>query len=252
MYRYYLYMPQQSQHVKHLFLSAFVLQNINWFVYYARMSSLKRNISPSMVKRLPRYFSRVQTLANNGIEWVSSIELARDLGLTSSTVRQDFSCFSFSGVSKRGYEVQGLLQMLADILGADNVWKVVVVGAGNLGRALVLHEDFRRNGFNIMAIFDSDTNKHGTKIGSLEVLPMSELNRVVKEGSIDMGIIAVPDSAAQSVADLLVNSGIKGILNMAMTHITTPDRISVTDSRIVASLQQLSHCVLFSCRRNSS
>jgi redox-sensing transcriptional repressor len=204
-----------------------------------------------MVKRLPRYFSYVQALANNGVEWVSSIELAKQLGLTSSTVRQDFSCFSFSGVSKRGYEVTGLLRMLADILGANTVWKVVVVGAGNLGRALVLHEDFVRNGFNIASIFDSDPEKHGINIGSLKVLPMQDLAEVVKKENIDMGIIAVPDTAAQSVADLLVDAGVKGILNMSMTHITTPDRIAVTDSRIVASLQQLSHCVLFSCRRNS-
>jgi len=216
------------------------------------MSTLKKTISPSVVKRLPRYFSYVQALSANGIEWVSSSELAGQLGLTSSTVRQDFSCFDFSGISKRGYEVSGLQKMLADILGADTVWKIVVVGAGNLGRALALHEEFVRRGFDIVGIFDADSKKQGTKIGGLDVMPMDMLKGVVEKHHVTMGIIAVPDEAAQTVADLLVDAGVKGLLNMAMSHIVVPDRISVADSRIVASLQQLSHCVLFSCRRSNS
>jgi len=215
------------------------------------MSSLKKNISPSVVKRLPRYFSYVKHLSENDIEWVSSGELADRLGLTSSTVRQDFSCFEFSGISKRGYEVSGLKKMLADILGADTVWKVVVVGAGNMGRALAMHDEFTRRGFDIVAVFDADSKKVGGKIGELDVLPMSELSSVIEKQGVSMGIIAVPDKAAQGVADTLVAAGVKGLLNMAMCHITAPKNISIADSRIVASLQQLSHCMLFSCRRKS-
>ena len=213
------------------------------------MSSLKKKLSPSIVKRLPRYFSRVKALHDEGVEWVSSSELAERLGLTSSTVRQDFSCFSFSGISKRGYEVSGLLKMLEDILGAGMEWKVIVVGAGNLGRALTSHDEFVRRGFNIVGIFDADESKQGTKIGTVKVQAMSGLKDFVNKNEIDMGIIAVPDSAAQEVADLLIDAGIKGLLNMTMAHINAPDNISVADSRIVASLQQLSHCMLFSCRR---
>ena len=216
------------------------------------MSSLKKKISPSVVKRLPRYFSYVKGLHDNGVEWVSSSKLADELGLTSSTVRQDFSCFSFSGISKRGYEVSGLLGMLAEVIGANMIWRVVVVGAGNLGRALVQHDEFVRRGFNIVGIFDTDANKLGTKIGKLEVLPMDQLNDFVGQNEVSMGIIAVPDGAAQAVADQLVSAGVKGILNMTMSHISVPPKVSIADSRIVASLQQLSHCVLFSCRRKHS
>jgi redox-sensing transcriptional repressor len=128
-------------------------------------------------------------------------------------------------------------------------WKVIVVGAGNLGRALTSHDEFVRRGFNIVGIFDADESKCGSRIGTVKVQAMSGLKEFVKKNEIDMGIIAVPDSAAQEVADLLIDAGIKGLLNMTMAHINAPDNISVADSRIVASLQQLSHCMLFSCRR---
>ena len=214
------------------------------------MLSVKKTIPPSVVKRLPRYFSCVQDLNAQEIEWVSSSELADHLGLTSSTVRQDFSCFDFSGISQRGYNVVGLQKMLMEILGADMTWKVVVVGAGNLGKALALHEEFVRRGFDIVAVFDANSEKQGTKIGELDVLPMSELPMIVESQGVSMGIIAVPAVAAQDVADLLVAAGVKGILNMSMKNIVTPKYVSVTASRIVSSLQQLSHCALFSCEKN--
>ncbi len=217
--------------------------------YGIPMSSSKKSIPPSVIKRLPKYFSCVQTLNTTGVKWVSSTELADLLGLTSSTVRQDFSCLDFSGISKRGYEVTGLQKMLTGILGADTIWKVVIVGAGNLGRALALHEEFVRRGFEIVGIFDADKKKQKMHVGNLEILPMSKLPSVVDKHGVGMGIIAVPSEAAQTVADLLVSSGIKGILNMSMCHIIVPKRVSVTDSHIVASLQQLSHCVLFSCKK---
>jgi len=210
------------------------------------MHSPKKAIPPSVVKRLPKYLAYVQALSLQKLEWVSSNELADQLGLTSSTVRQDFSYFDFSGISKRGYEVSGLQSMLTQILGADSDWKVVVVGAGNLGRALALHEEFPRRGFNIVGIFDADPAKQGMVIGSLTVKSPRELPTVVGQLGVNMGIVAVPAEAAQPVADLLVAAGVKGLLNMALTHIIVPKSVSVIDSRIVASLLELSHSVLFS------
>lgn len=209
------------------------------------MQTPKKSIPPSVVKRLPKYLAYVQSLCTEDIEWVSSNELAEQLGLTSSTVRQDFSYFDFSGISKRGYEAQGLRSMLESILGADTDWKIVVVGAGNLGRALALHEEFARRGFHIVGIFDADPEKHGMAIGDLEVQPMEQLEPTVKRHAVMMGIVAVPAVAAQSVADLLVSAGVKGLLNMALTHVIAPDHVSVIDSRIVASLLELSHAVSF-------
>ncbi len=205
------------------------------------MGSSRKQVSPSVVKRLPRYLARVQALRANGVEWVSSQELADQLGLTSSTVRQDFSCLDFSGISKRGYEICGLEEMLTYTLGADKERNVVVVGAGNLGRALVLHEDFSRRGFNIVAVFDNDPEKIGSTIGALTVQSMKSLPSCVSKKKITMGIVAVPAKSAQSVADLLIVSGVKGLLNMALTHIVVPSGVSVVASRLVASMLELSH-----------
>jgi len=187
----------------------------------------------------------LQTLCAQGIKWISSQEIADNLGLTSSTVRQDLSHLDFSGVSKRGYETCGLEKVLAEVLGADTKWKMVVVGAGNLGKALALHEEFSRRGFNIVAVFDADPKKIGKKVGNLTVLSQREIPAVVSSKKVDIGIIAVPASAAQGVADVLIMAGVKGLLNLALAHIVAPRRVPVIDSRVVASLLELSHTIKF-------
>lgn len=206
-------------------------------------SELKSRIPPSVVKRLTKYMAHVQHRQNEGVKWVSSVELAETLGLTSSTVRQDLSHVDFFGVSRRGYEAEGLRRVLAGVLGADKEWRMVVVGAGHLGQALVLHEEFDRRGMNILGIFDKDPKKVGSRVGKLTVGGMSGLPAFVRQNAVDIGIIAVPAEAAHRVADLLIASGIHGLLNLSLTHIVTPRHIPVVDSRIIASLMQLTHAI---------
>jgi len=196
-------------------------------------------IPPTVVRRLPKYLTLAQKLRQQGVEWVSSLELGEALGLTSSTVRQDLSHIDFSGVSKRGYSTTGLQASVAQTLGADKAICVVVVGAGNMGRALVQHSEFDRQGFRICAIFDADAHIVGEKVGRLSVRAMRELNDVVCGQDVDVGIIAVPPAAAQEVADRLVLAGVRGILNMTSAHVLAPRKISVVDVRVVASLQEL-------------
>lgn len=200
-------------------------------------------IPPSVIRRLTRYLTELQRLREEGQEWVSSQELAETLGLTSSTVRQDLTHLDFQGVSKRGYRTEGLQRVLARVLGADSVWRMVVVGAGNLGRALAQHEEFMRRGFEIVGIFDNDARVIGKKVGRLNVQGVRELPQVVGAQQVDLGVIAVPPAVAQRVADLLIVSGIRGLLNMSLAHIVVPDRVCVTDARIVASLLELTHAV---------
>jgi redox-sensing transcriptional repressor len=199
---------------------------------------------PSVVRRLTRYYAQVQDLRAQDVEWVSSQELADTLGLTSSTVRQDLSHVDFSGISKRGYETVGLESVLSEVLGVDTVWKTVVVGAGRLGMALALFDEFPRSGFRICGVFDSDPEKVGCDFGDgLSVQGMDALAAFVKRRRIDIGIIAVPAVAAQEAANGLVIAGVRGLLNLAYTHITTPDHVSVVDARILESLQELSHAI---------
>ena len=197
----------------------------------------------SVVDRLTRYLAHMQLLCDMGVKWVSSQEMAETFDLTSSTVRQDLSHIDFSGTSRRGYETALLEQSLARELGADISWNVVIVGAGNLGRAFALLEDFPRHGFTVCGIFDNVTGKTGTHIGNLKVQSMRMLSRVVRARNVAIGIITVPAPAAQSVADALVKAGVRGLLNLALTHVTAPKRVPIVDSRVVASMQKLSHAL---------
>lgn len=204
----------------------------------------RKTIPRSVVRRLPKYLAYLQSLLLRRTQWVPSHKLAEGLGLTSSTVRQDLSYLDFSGTSKRGYEVRGLAEALTSILGADTDWGVVIVGAGNLGCALALHEDFLRHRFDIKGVFDEDPRKIGKRIRNLTVAQVEKMPAFVARHNVTIGVIAVPAKAAQSVADLLVVSGIRGILNLARTHLLVPDYVSVVDARIIDNLQELSHAII--------
>jgi len=207
------------------------------------MLQLQKSIPSAVVKRLTRYFSLAHDLREQGRKWISSADLAKMLGLTSSTVRQDLSHLEFSGISKRGYNTKGLQEALSHVLGADTPWKMIIVGAGNLGRALALHNEFARWGFHTCALFDSDGKKVGRKVGKLKVRDMRELPDVVAADRVDIGVIAVPAPAAQRVADILVMSGVNGLLNLALAHVVSPRNVAVVDSRVVANLLELSHAI---------
>ena len=202
-----------------------------------------------VVQRLTKYLVYAQRLNTEGVEWVLSQEMADALGLTSSTVRQDLSYLEFSGVSKRGYETAKLELALQKELGADKTANVVIVGIGNLGRALALHGELERRGFMICGVFDADKRIVGKKIGKLVVADMEQLSTVVREGNVDIGMIAVPPSAAQEVADRLADAGVRGILNLTLAHVHAAEHVSVVDVRLVASLQELLHAVRRRSRR---
>ncbi len=202
-----------------------------------------RGIPTPVVRRLTKYLAHLQDLKRDSTQWVSSQELARALSLTDSTVRQDFAHLDFSGRGKRGYEVDGLEKVLTNVLGLDTCSNVVIVGAGNLGRALALHEEFPRLGFNICGIFESDPKLFGKKLGHLVVQRMDAMPDVVRKQEIDIGIIAVPASAARVVAFELVAAGVRGLLNLASEHVTVPDGVVILNARIVASLQELSYAI---------
>lgn len=201
------------------------------------------NISPSLIHRLPTYLIHVQELLKQKIEWVSSDELAKALDLTSSTIRQDFSCLDCSGISKKGYNVQFLETCLLKILGIEYPINVAIVGAGNLGHALALHEGFIHYQFIICAIFDINPEIIGKRIGKIIIQGMDSLKRVIRQKKIKIGIISVPYLAAQDVADRLIDAGIQGILSFSSVHLNTPRNIPVVNSRIVTNLLEISFMI---------
>jgi len=208
-------------------------------------------IPVSVIRRLPRYLTQAQRLHQDGVEWVSSVSLAKELGLTSSTVRQDLSHIDFQGISKRGYSTGGLKTALAMTLGVDRDIGCVLVGAGNLGRALAMHEEFSRQGFKIGGVFDNHPSVVGKKVGRFIVKPVGELPSIIYDLRLEIGIISVPHDAAQQAADVLIQAGIQGLLNMTTAHLHVPDAIPVVDARILLSLRELAYAVR-SGRRGSA
>lgn len=193
------------------------------------------------VLRLTQYLALVKEVRERDAKWLTSKDIADALELTSATVRKDLTHVDILGKTHWGYDTEELEHALTTALGADQQWRVVVLGAGNLGRALTQHEEFRRQGYNVVAVFDSDSGKVGSKIGKTPVMGLDVLDDVIKKEQVQIGIIAVPPNAAQEAADILTRCGIRGLLNLTTAHIVTPPGISVVHSRIMSSLQQLSH-----------
>jgi redox-sensing transcriptional repressor len=171
------------------------------------------------------------------------LELAEALEVTSSTVRQDLSWLDISGTAKRGYRTADLEASILQLVGRDRASNIVIVGAGNLGRALSQHEEFNRQGFIIVGLFDSNNRVIGKKVGKLVVQSVDDLPQVVLEKNIEIGVIAVPAKAAQAVTDQLVSAGVQGVLNMSSAHVRTPNGVSMVEARMFSSLSLLSYAI---------
>ncbi|MEI8139548.1 MAG: redox-sensing transcriptional repressor Rex [bacterium] len=206
----------------------------------------------SVIRRLPKYLTMAKQLRSEGVEWVSSDALAEALSLTSSTVRQDISHIDFQGISKKGYSTAGLETVLTLTLGADQESVCVVIGAGNLGRALATHEEFARQGFRICDVFDNHPAVVGETISRFVVRDVEELPEVVKRQKVAIGIVAVPHDVAQAVVDRLIKAGIRGILNLTAAHITVPAGVALVDARIIANLRELAYVLKVNERNDLS
>ncbi|RPJ05752.1 MAG: redox-sensing transcriptional repressor Rex [Spirochaetaceae bacterium] len=206
------------------------------------MTKMSVAISPFVVERLSRYYLYLTMLGKKNGSWISSKELSGALGLTSSTVRQDISHLEeYNGISKRGYNREELAGNLRSFFGTDKPCRAVIVGAGNFGRALLLHREFHGQGFEISAIFDANPKIVKTKIDKFQVKDVKELENYIAENNIEIGIIAVPSSEAQEVADRLANAHIRGILNLTTSPLQVVEKIALVDSRLIIELFKLSY-----------
>lgn len=194
------------------------------------------------VRRLSLYLRQLESLLGQGRRTVSSRELGGALSLTDAQVRKDLAYFGQFGHPGIGYRVDELTVRIRRILGTDREWNVALVGAGNLGRALLCYRGFTRKGFNVVAVFDNNKQVVGTKIdeeNNLTVLPMSKLSETVRSRNIRLGILAVPAVAAQQVASELVEAGVQGILNFAPVTLKNMDcPLAAVD--LTVHLEQLS------------
>jgi redox-sensing transcriptional repressor len=192
------------------------------------------------VRRLSIYSRCLAQLDEDGVKTISSQELAERFHLNSAQVRKDLAYFGEFGIRGIGYYVANLRAELSRLLGLDREWRVVLVGFGNLGSALFHYRGFARQGFRIGAIVDDDPAKAGRRVNDLEILPLAELPRVVRQEGLQIGVIAVPGEAAQPVADRLVVAGIRAILNFAPARLKVPKDVRLQNVDLSIELENLS------------
>ena len=192
------------------------------------------------VYRLSFYLRQLESFRRGDRHTISSKQLGEALGYSDAQVRKDLAYFGQFGHPGIGYRVDDLIQQLKKILGTDKIWNVLLVGAGNLGRALLAYKGFVRKGFRMVAIFDTDATKVGRKIGDLHIRSDQDIAAVVSELQIRVAMLAVPVEAAQGVADQLVGAGIKGILNFAPVALNVPADVVVQSVDLALQLEQLS------------
>ena len=200
-----------------------------------------KKISDSTIRRLSKYYRSLEQLIDNGIDTVSSDQLAEMDGITSAQVRKDLSFFGTFGKRGLGYNTKALKEQIGDILGLNKQWRVAIIGAGNIGRALVSYAEFSKQGFNVCLIMDTDTSKVGEKINDLTVKDAAKMKKYVKEENIDIGIIAVPSWAAQNTADELMEADVKAILNFAPISIKAPEGVYVKNENTAIEIEALSY-----------
>lgn len=211
------------------------------------------------VRRLSLYLRQLEAFKRKDRRTISSKQLGESLNLTDAQVRKDLAYFGQFGHPGIGYRVDDLIQQLRHILGTDKIWNVILVGAGNLGRALMAYHGFDAKGFRLVAVFDADASKIGKRQGPFAgpsnapadnrffvVQPLTQLKSVVEQQQIRLAILAVPAESAQEVADQCVDAGIRGLLNFAPVSLSLPGDIAINAVDLAVQLEQLSFQVSFS------
>ena len=198
-------------------------------------------ISQNVIRRLPKYLRKLDDLSYNGTERISSSELGKQMGLTPSQIRQDFSCFGEFGQQGYGYNVETLREEISSILGMKRGFSVILVGVGNLGHALVENFGFERHGFQLRAAFDVRDDLVGTSLSGTPIYDVNTLPDFLKENEVDIAVLAVPRRIANSVADTVINGGVKAIWNFTNMELDIKDpgvlveNIHFSDSLLVLS-----------------
>ena len=201
-------------------------------------------VSNNVIRRLPRYLRKLDDLAANGVTRISSFELGQQLGLTPSQIRQDFSCFGEFGQQGYGYNVADLRSHIASILGSDRGFKAILVGVGNLGRALIENFSFAECGFTLSAAFDINPALIGTRFHELPIYSMDELKSYLAENRVDVAVLTVPRQVAVSVGDNLTELGVQAIWNFTNVELKEPDSNTIVENMHFSdSLLSLSYFV---------
>ena len=198
-------------------------------------------ISNAVIKRLPRYRRYLKELQKKGVDKISSNEFSRLIGYTASQIRQDLNNFGGFGQQGYGYNVEGLYNEISAILGLDKEYKMIIVGAGNLGQAIANYTYYYKAGFVVCGIFDINPRLIGLKINDIEVMDYENIVEYVEENQINIGIICTTKDSAQEVADKLCFAGVSGLWNFAPVDLEAPDHVAIENVHLSDSLHSLAY-----------
>ncbi len=200
-----------------------------------------KKVPEVVIKRLPRYYRYLRELLNQDIRRISSNALSKKMNVTASQIRQDFNYFGGFGQQGYGYNVEHLITEIGNILGLNDGEKMIIIGAGNLGRALANHNSFIKRGFKLIGIFDNDNRIVGSSINGIRVMSDSEIESFVQENNVDIAILTLPRSAVHDMANRLVKCGIRGILNFSYSELDVPESVPVENVHLSDMLMTLSY-----------
>ena len=201
----------------------------------------KSRVSDAVVRRLPMYYRHLRELEKAGVVRISSQELGERMNLTASQIRQDINCFGGFGQQGYGYHVSNLKERIAQILGLHKQYHVIIVGAGNIGRAVANYAGFAREGFVIQAMFDVSAALVGVDVHGVLVQPMDKLDDWLSTHQVDIAVLSVPKACAQDTADRLVRGGVRAIWNFAPVDLALPEGVAVNNVHLSDSLHILSY-----------
>ncbi|MBA2378387.1 MAG: redox-sensing transcriptional repressor Rex [Blastocatellia bacterium] len=216
------------------------------------MAMKVEKVSELTTNRLSLYLRCLEGLAEAGRLTISSDDLAREFHFNSAQIRKDLAYFGEFGVRGKGYEVETLRDNLRSILGLDKCHKVALIGAGNLGSALVDYYGFHQRNFHITAVFDSDPDKIGQRVKNIEISDMKNFSSVAKRDNIEVAVIAVPGTAAQSVLEIVSAAGIKAVMNFAPVPLKVSSDVKLNTVDLTTSLESLSYFLAQPPRTNGS
>ncbi len=183
----------------------------------------KENISDAVIRRLPRYYRQLTDLCARGVVRISSHSLGQEMNITASQIRQDFSCFGEFGQQGYGYNVEELRAEIGHILGVDNDHHLIMIGVGNLGHALLQNFRFSQTGFSVDAAFDVSPTVVGTTVNGVPIYAMADLDSYIREHSVDVVVLTVPQSVAQETADRIIRLGVRGFWNFTNVELVSSD-----------------------------
>lgn len=202
---------------------------------------MKKIISQATIDRLPLYFRTLRLVEEENYKIISSDELGKRLDITPEQIRKDLATFGQFGRKGIGYDVQTLKNGIANILGLNNHWRLAIVGIGHLGGALANYSNFNALGFSVVALLDIDEKIIGSTVNGLKIENAARMNSIIAKNAVDIGVITVPASEAQNVAEKLVVAGVKGIWNFAPIKLSLPADFPVVNQDLSVGLSALSY-----------